>query len=212
MEINSENINEIYEVEKIINFRYYKNKKYYLIKWLSYPISESTWEPKINLKYINDMLIKFEKEYPYSIDQNMYNIYCDEINKRKKISKTGKKNKRLNNGIKYLSKTKKIEGFTKTELKDTLYEKLKNHLFIVNRHIDKIENEVVIDLSTCNTSPSDENISISINKNENQVIIDLSTCNTSFSEENTSIYFNGKENLDTEEKNDGNKLIKPIIV
>ena len=41
MEINSDNINEIYEVEKIINFKYYKNKKYYLIKWLSFPISES---------------------------------------------------------------------------------------------------------------------------------------------------------------------------
>ena len=48
MEINSDNINEIYEVEKIINFKYYKNKKYYLIKWLSFPISESTWEPKSN--------------------------------------------------------------------------------------------------------------------------------------------------------------------
>ena len=132
------------------------------------------------------MLIKFEKEYPKSIDQNMYNIYCDEINERKKRSKTGKKNKRIKNGINYLSKTKKIEGFTKTELKDILYDKLKNHLFIniTKRHI---------------------------NKNENQVIIDLSTCNTSFSEENTSIFFNGKENLDAEEKNDGNKLIKPII-
>ena len=189
MEINSEYINEIYEVEKIINFKYFKSKKYYLIKWLSYPISESTWEPKSNLKYINDMLIKFEKEYPHSIDQNMYNIYCDEINKRKKRSKTGKKNKGIKNGIKYLSKTKKIEGFTKTELKDILYDKLKNHLFIniTKRHIN-------------------------INKVENKVIIDLSTCNTSFSEENTSIYFNGKENLDAEEKNDGNKLIKPIIV
>ena len=188
MEINSEYINEIYEVEKIINFKYYKNKKYYLIKWLSYPISESTWEPKSNLKYIKYMLTKFEKEYPYSIDQNMYNIYCDEINKRKKRSKTGKKNKGIKNGIKYLSMTKKIEGFTKTELKDILYDKLKNHLFIniTKRHIN-------------------------INKVENKVIIDLSTCNTSFSEENTSIYFNGKENLDAEEKNDVNKLIKPII-
>ena len=43
------------------------------------------------------------------------------------------------------------------------------------------------------------------------MVIDLSTCNTSFSEENTSIYFNGKENLDTEEKNDGNNLVKPIL-
>ena len=105
MEINSEFINEIYEVEKIINFKYYKNKKYYLIKWFSYPISESTWEPKSNLKYINNMLTKFEKEYPYSIDQNMYNIYCDEINKRKKRSKTDIKNKRIKIGINYLSKT-----------------------------------------------------------------------------------------------------------
>ena len=141
MDINSDNINEIYEVEKIINLKYYKNKKYYLIKWLSYPISESTWEPKSNLKYKNDMLIKFENEYPHSIEQNMYNIYCDEINKRKKRSKTGKKNKRLNNGIKYLSKTKKIEVFSKNELKDVLYEKLKNHLFIniTKRHINPIK-------------------------------------------------------------------------
>ena len=188
MEINSDNINEIYEVEKIINFKYYKNKKYYLIKWLSFPISESTWEPKSNLKYINDMLIKFEKEYPYSIDQNMYNIYFDEINKRKKRSKKGQKKKEMDKGIKYLTKTKKIEGFSRAELKDVLYEKLKNHLFIniVNRHINKIENGVVIDLSTCNTSPSDENISIFINKNENL--------------------------NDTEEKNDGNNLVKPILV
>ena len=99
MEIISDNMNKIYEVEKIINFKYYKNKKYYLIKWFSFPITESTWQPKSNLKYINDMLTKFEKEYPNSIDQNMYNIYCDEINKRKKRSKTGKKNKRIKNGI-----------------------------------------------------------------------------------------------------------------
>ena len=185
MEINSDNINEIYEVEKIINFKYYKNKKYYLIKWLSFPISESTWEPKSNLKYINNMLIKFEKEYPYSIDQNMYNIYCSAINKRKKRSKKDQKKKDMKNGIKYLSKTKKIEEFSKTELKDVLYDKLKNHLFIniIKRHINinKIENQVVIDLSICNTSPSEQNI-----------------CD--------------KENLnDTEEKNDGSKLIRPIL-
>ena len=190
MEINSDNINEIYEVEKIINFKYYKNKKYYLIKWFSFPISESTWEPKSNLKYINDMLIKFEKEYPNSIDQNMYNIYCDEINKRKKRSKKGQKKKEMKNGIKYLSKPKKIEGFSKTELKDVLYEKLKYHLFIniTKRHLN-------------------------INKLENQVIIDLSRCNTSTSEENICNFIKTKENLnDTEEKNEGNKLIKPIFV
>ena len=189
MEINPDNMDNIYEVEKIINFKYYKNKKYYLIKWFSYPISESTWEPKSNLKYINDMLIKFENEYPHSIEQNMYNIYCEEINKRKKGSKTGKKNKRIKNGIKYLSKTKKIEGFSKTELKDILFDKLKNHLFIniTKRHIN-------------------------INKFENQLIVDLSSCAISYGEDNISILLNEKGNLnETEEKNDGNKLIRPIL-
>ena len=189
MEINPDNMDNIYEVEKIINFKYYKNKKYYLIKWFSYPISESTWEPKSNLKYINDILIKFEKEYPYSIDQNMYNIYCDEVIKRKKEGKKCQKKKEINNEIKYISKTKKIEGFSKTELKDILYDKLKNHLFIniIKRHLN-------------------------INKLENQVIIDLSRCNTSTSEENICNFIKTKENLnDTEEKNDGSKLIRPIL-
>ena len=187
MEINSDYINEIYEVEKIINFKYYKNKKYYLVKWLCYPISESTWEPKSSLKHLSDMINKFEAEYPYSIDHNMYNIYCATINKRKKRSKKGQKKKEIKNGIKYLSKTKKIEGFSKTELEDVLYEKLKNHLFIniVNRHINKIEN---------------------------QLIVDLSSCATSYGEDNISILLNEKENLSvTEEKNGANKLIRPIL-
>ena len=188
MEINPDNMDNIYEVEKIINFKYYKNKKYYLIKWLCYPISESTWEPKSSLKYINDILIKFERDYPYSIDQNMYNIYCNEVIKRKKESKKCQKKKEMKNGIKYLSKTKKIEGFSKTELKDVLFDKLKNHLFIniTKRHINinKIENKVIIDLSTCNTCPSEENISISIS---------------------------GNEYLNDSEENDENKLIKPIL-
>jgi len=188
MEINPDNMDKIYEVEKIINFKYYKNKKYYLIKWFSFPISESTWEPKSNLKYINDILIKFENEYPYSIDQNMYNIYCDEINKRKKKIKKGKKKKEIKNGIKYLLKNKKIEGFTKTELKDILFDKLKNHLFIniTKRHI-------------------------TINKNENHLIIDLSSCKTCPSEENISISISGNEYLNDTEENDENKLIKPIL-
>ena len=142
---------------------------------------------KVNLKYVNDMIIKFEAEYPYSIEHNMYNIYCATINKRKKRSKKGQKKKEIKNGIKYLSKTKKIEGFSKTELEDVLYEKLKNHLFIniVNRHINKIEN---------------------------QLIVDLSSCATSYGEDNISILLSEKENLsETEEKNGANKLIRPIL-
>ena len=81
MDIICDPWNEMYEVEKIINCKIYKNKKYYLIKWLCYPIYESTWEPKSNLKNLNYMIEAFEREYPYSVDQNMYEIYCDELKK-----------------------------------------------------------------------------------------------------------------------------------
>ena len=75
MEPTSDDINNVYEVEKIINCKFYRNKKYYLIKWLYFPILESTWEPKSSIKHLSSMINKFESEYPYSIDQDMYNIY-----------------------------------------------------------------------------------------------------------------------------------------
>ena len=95
MDIICDPWNEMYEVEKIINCKIYKNKKYYLIKWLCYPIYESTWEPKSNLKNLNYMIEAFEREYPYSVDQNMYEIYCDELKKRLKRKNKAKIAKKL---------------------------------------------------------------------------------------------------------------------
>ena len=82
MENISDSSSGMYEVEKIINYKTYRNKKYYLVKWLCYPIHESTWEPKSNLKNLNYMIDEFESEYPYSVDHDMYNIYCKEIQKK----------------------------------------------------------------------------------------------------------------------------------
>ena len=51
-----------------------------------------------------------------------------------------------------------------------------------------------------------------INKLENQVIIDLSSTTTSHSGDNISIFLSENETLNRdEEKNDGNKLIRPIL-
>ena len=75
----------LYEVEKIINCRYFKNKKYYLIKWLCYPINQSTWEPKSNLKNLKYLIDEFESKYPYTIDISMYNQFCDEVQKNKNL-------------------------------------------------------------------------------------------------------------------------------
>ena len=189
MEPTSDDINNVYEVEKIINCKFYRNKKYYLIKWLCFPILESTWEPKSSIKHLSSMINKFESEYPYSIDQDMFNIYCTEIKKRKRKRKGKKvsKSKEIRNEIKSLPKTRKIEGFTKSELKDIYYEKLKNHFYIdfVKRHINKEKNQIVIDLSSDSTSISGDNLPIVNNKKENS--------------------------NEPEEKNYVNKLIKPVL-
>ena len=160
MEIKNDSSSGIYEVEKIINCKIYRNKKYYLVKWLCYPIYESTWEPKSNLKNLNYMIDAFEAEYPYSVDQNMYEIYSEELqkrttkrNKRKRISKDFK------TSIKFLSKKKKMEFFTKSELKDEFFDKLKVHLHLnmIQRHSKAQESDLIIDLGS-STFESEENV------------------------------------------------------
>ena len=160
MEINEELCDEIYEVEKIIARKIYKSKKYYLIKWLYFPINESTWEPKSNLTNINYMMNKFEAEYPSSIDQYMYDIYCEEYKKKIKRTKKSKKSQKVK---KLLSKKIKFECFSQSELKDIYYEKLKKHLHINNKEKND-NNDLMIEISS-NKTQSDDNIS---NLDENE--------------------------------------------
>ena len=160
MEINAELCDEIFEVEKIIARKIYKSKKYYLIKWLYFPINESTWEPKSNLTNINYMMNKFEAEYPSSIDQYMYDIYCEEYKKKIKRTKKSKKSQKVK---KLLSKKIKFECFSQSELKDIYYEKLKKHLHINNKEKND-NNDLMIEISS-NKTQSDDNIS---NLDENE--------------------------------------------
>ena len=154
MESMNESYNNLYQVEKIINCKSYKNKKYYLIKWLCYPINESTWEPKSNLKNLKYLIDEFESEYPFSIDKDMYNIFCEEIKKKRKY-----KNKtnllESSNEKKLLSKKRKMEYFSDTELNDKYLDKLKIHLHIntEKKQINNIKSSndnLIIDLSPIN--------------------------------------------------------------
>ena len=163
MEILFDSYADMYEVEKIINRKTFRNKKYYLIKWLCYPINQCTWEPKSSLKHLNYLLEDFEARYPFSVDQDMYNIFCEEVNKKKKrIKKKGKKSKESENEKKFLAKKKKIEFFSDEELNENYLDKLKIHLYInlneKQKDESKISNDIlIIDLSSTNT-PSEENI------------------------------------------------------
>ena len=106
-----------------------------------------------------------------------------EIKEQEKSKKTKKPKKKK----KYLSKSFKFECFTKTELKDAYYEKLKIHL-----HINNTKKE--------------------INKSENEFIIDLSSNTTTNSEENSSIFQEEKDCItEAEEKEISTGLIVPIL-
>ena len=161
MENNYNNSSEMYEVEKIINCKCYRNKKYYLIKWLCYPINQSTWEPKSNLKNLNYLIQEFESEYPYSIDQNMYNIFCEEVINKKRNKKKDKILKESSNESKFIAKKRKMEYFSDFELNNAYLDKLKQHLYIgsyktKNKDIKETNDEFVIDLSS--TEQTEENI------------------------------------------------------
>jgi len=58
IEINA----QVYEIDALLDKRKRANTTEYLVKWAGYKFSESTWEPKENIK--SKSLIKnFEKEY-----------------------------------------------------------------------------------------------------------------------------------------------------
>ena len=180
---------DLYEVEKIINCKYFKNKKYYLIKWLFYPINQSTWEPKSNLKNLSYLIKEFEDQYPSTIDKNMYTIFCNAIkNKSLKNDKNSKQS--INSHMKYLSRKRNLEKIDDDEIANGDLERLKMHLHI---KIDKAN------LNNLNNT-----------KNEKQdFFIDLSDENdsklNSFSKE-------GNDNLFEENSKNINELIKPNII
>ena len=176
MESIYKSCSNIYEVEKIINCKFYKNKKFYLIKWLYFPINESTWEPKSNLKNLKNLIDEFESEYPFSIDHDMYNIFCEEINKKKRYKNKNKNKKNLLESQKeseYLGKKRKIEYFSDTELKDDYLDKLKTHLYIneekkqiKSKNVPKIN--LIIDLRSSNDK-KEENITINSSEEPNSL-------------------------------------------
>ena len=191
MEYTSENL---YEVEKIINCKYFKNKKYYLIKWLCYPINQSTWESKENLKHLKYLIDEFVAQYPNTIDKGMYNIFCKEVKNKKIIKKkvkADKKKQNINSQIKLLSKKRNIESFNENELKDPYLDRLKIHLHIkVNKS------------KSINIKKKEEGLFIDLRGNSQEKKVNL----------NNSLEKETNENSSEENKETIPKLIKPIIL
>ena len=84
-------------------------------------------------------------------------MYCEELKRRLKRRNKTKIPKELQESVKFLSKKRKIEFFSHSELKDLNLDKLKLHLHLnfAKRYIKAQESELVIDLSL-SSSQSDE--------------------------------------------------------
>lgn len=53
---------DYYEVEKILDCRVWRYKKYYLVKWKGYSEKDNTWEPLCNLKNVYSLVADFHKD------------------------------------------------------------------------------------------------------------------------------------------------------
>jgi len=67
---------EVYEAEKILDMKIWWGKRFYLIKWKDYDISDATWEPISNLQYILSDLLAYEDENKQCIkeEERTWNI------------------------------------------------------------------------------------------------------------------------------------------
>ena len=52
--------NDYFDVERIITRKFKGDKKYYLIKWVGYPLKDCSWEPATNLENIKIMVENFD--------------------------------------------------------------------------------------------------------------------------------------------------------
>merc|ERR1712003_362356 len=58
----SDDEDEEYEVESILQSRFVKKKKQYLVKWVNYSDEWNTWEPMENLVGSQDLVTAFEQK------------------------------------------------------------------------------------------------------------------------------------------------------
>ena len=57
---------EEYEVEKIVDTRFVKNQREYLVKWLNYSEAHNTWEPVDHLERSQELLYEFRRKKEFS--------------------------------------------------------------------------------------------------------------------------------------------------
>ena len=98
------NLDNLYNVEKILDIRFVNGKPEYKIKWENYPISQSTWEPLKNLETVPHLVEEYNKSHPTKVESKRSNSKTL-INKKRKKSKNG-----VGNSEKNIKENEKIEN------------------------------------------------------------------------------------------------------
>jgi hypothetical protein len=65
---------EEFEVESVVSYRRHRGKPQYLIKWLGWPLSESTWESEKDLTHCDSALKHFHEEAAFSRGSGTQNL------------------------------------------------------------------------------------------------------------------------------------------
>ena len=55
---------EEYEVEKILDSRFFRRQLQYLVQWKGYGAGDTSWEPAANLSHAKKLVAAFHKQYP----------------------------------------------------------------------------------------------------------------------------------------------------
>ncbi|CAK8689282.1 histone-lysine N-methyltransferase SUV39H2-like [Clavelina lepadiformis] len=70
MQTSKKSSNSLFEVEYIANFKVIESKRYYLVKWVGWPMEANTWEPICNLS-CSSLIQEFHEEYMMQLDKFM---------------------------------------------------------------------------------------------------------------------------------------------
>ena len=185
---NDINDKDCFEVEKIITRKVDGQNKFYLVKWVGYPLKDCSWEPFSHLQKISGMIETFEQNFPNSIDKKRLRKYLYVSNL---ISKKGSHIIKIKNPFlkKRVFKNKQIRK------NDNIIICIDNSNYFNKNDEEKKEEEKENEEENKETEISIDNISIKEEKETLKIDANLNEINMINSDEN---------NLP--------KLIRPIIV
>jgi len=191
--------NEYFNVERIITRKYKDDKKYYLVKWVGYPLKDCSWEPASNLENIKLMVENFDNNYPNSINKRLLKKYFRLIHGNKRNKSRNKDNLKLKKYLKYkdnfnnnnlLIRINNSIIFSKEEnMKEKKEEKYKD-IEVLIKISDEKEDEKY----------KQEKFAESNEKYEDKIV------------NKEDINLIKIENIPIDDKDDAPKLIRPIII